>query len=561
MTGGGFVLIVFILVSFGTIYFLIFPTITLPRYCSRFFVNHPQWTFARKKTKNEATSVKSTGKPVIVSGDVELKETREFEGKQFDNELEYEDMAKYEVDVPFWMPSILGIAIISVTGILPFYEVIIHKGIIGDEFIQPYAILTIFMTQAYICIALDSTGIFSMIAIKLAKKAGNSGSLAYLFYYALSAILALLASNDIVVLTMTPILLKFTSLVKVDPFPFILAKFFALNLWGAGLLTGNPTNIIISIALKISFPQFIKWMLLPTILSGLALYFILYRVLFYKSVNIKFQELPDMDAEMQAIRFDKSGATFGFLVLFLCLVMMIFSSQLGLELHVITTIFAAIYLSREVLAVVYGKFKGGSSKGKFEFSDTNPAENIEGVDSAADSVSIHANHQKTFRDIYHDIGGLPWSIIPFVISMFILVEGLDYTGSVDSAALWLRSIAQNANADVAMYVMWIVALILGNILDNQPMTILMTKILLKSKLSEVVGREGELLVSFGLIFGSNVTGNLTIVGALAGVMWNTVLTSKGVNIRAGTLLKYGLITMIPASLVFLVAIQIEKLIF
>jgi arsenical pump membrane protein len=109
--------------------------------------------------------------------------------------------------------------------------------------------------------------------------------------------------------------------------------------------------------------------------------------------------------------------------------------------------------------------------------------------------------------------------------------------------------------------MWIVALILGNILDNQPMTILMTKILLKSKLSEVVGREGELLVSFGLIFGSNVTGNLTIVGALAGVMWNTVLTSKGVNIRAGTLLKYGLITMIPASLVFLVAIQIEKLIF
>ena len=71
----------------------------------------------------------------------------------------------------------------------------------------------------------------------------------------------MLGSNDVVILTLTPILCYFTQVGNMDPTPWIFAEFFAANLLSFVLVVGNPTNIIVAQAYKLSFLEFSKWTL------------------------------------------------------------------------------------------------------------------------------------------------------------------------------------------------------------------------------------------------------------------------------------------------------------
>jgi arsenical pump membrane protein len=63
-----------------------------------------------------------------------------------------------------------------------------------------------------------------------------------------------------------------------------------------------------------------------------------------------------------------------------------------------------------------------------------------------------------------------------------------------------------------------------NILNNQPMTILFTKILQHPAF--VVDPVAAKAAMYGLIMGSNFGANFTIIGALAGIMWVQILQDK-----------------------------------
>ena len=64
-------------------------------------------------------------------------------------------------------------------------------------------------------------------------------------------------------------------------------EFFIANIWSTGLYIGNPTNIIVAEAYKISFFEYSGWMMLPTIASGAACYTMLY-FLFLKKISVNF---------------------------------------------------------------------------------------------------------------------------------------------------------------------------------------------------------------------------------------------------------------------------------
>jgi arsenical pump membrane protein len=457
------------------------------------------------------------------------------------------------IEFAFWIPSVLGVLFLWMTTLLP--SRIIWIGIAGDQFIQPYAILIFFMTQAYLCINLDATGIFAWIAKKLAIRAKNSGFRAFLFYYIMSSVLTVLTSNDIVVLTLTPILVHFTNLTGLDVLPFLLAEFFSLNLWSAALLTGNPTNIIVADAFDLSFAEFFRWMFLPTVLSGIVLFLVVY-ALFRKKVNVSFR-LDHMDEQQY---LDKSGAIFGFVVLIACLICLSVAPKLGLHLYQVTLIFSLVCFVRELIVYFLEKDKG--------IAVIAPVENVhdeqvlhEGETKSVMSSSIEESKKammpprKSLRSVFKVVMGLPWAVAPFVISMFILVEGLDYTGWVDICSSAFASIA-NSNSRGAMFLIGVIAIILGNVLNNQPMTILMTKVLLKAHL--LIPNEKTVKMSaYSLIFGTNVTANLTISGALAGILWMKVLQSKQVHIKGTDLLKNGLITAIAETIVFLLILLAE----
>ena len=141
-------------------------------------------------------------------------------------------------------------------------------------------------------------------------------------------------------------------------------------------------------------------------------------------------------------------------------------------------------------------------------------------------------HVPTFRM-------MPWKIIPFAIGSFIMVEDLSASGWLSIFAIGLSKISSDLFK--ATLGMGFLSSLTSNLVNNQPMTILFTRILSDSSFvtTEVV-RKGMM---FALIMGSNFGANFTFIGALAGLMWTKICADKGVKITLKEFAKYGIIIM------------------
>jgi Na+/H+ antiporter NhaD/arsenite permease-like protein len=109
-----------------------------------------------------------------------------------------------QVKIDYGIAPVLGVMLLVATFSINYESIL--KGIIGDSTIQPYAILILFMALAYICLSLDETGLFAYLALHATKASGNSGKKLFLYFFLLSSFLTMFTSNDIVILTMTPII-------------------------------------------------------------------------------------------------------------------------------------------------------------------------------------------------------------------------------------------------------------------------------------------------------------------------------------------------------------------
>jgi hypothetical protein len=67
---------------------------------------------------------------------------------------------------------------------------------------------------------------------------------------------------------------------------------------------------------------------------------------------------------------------------------------------------------------------------------------------------------------WHAVVVLPWEVVPFVLGMFCVVEGLNATGWVDSLAAWLAA-GLGGNVWGALFGIGLLSLLLANIINNQ----------------------------------------------------------------------------------------------
>ena len=395
---------------------------------------------------------------------------------------------------------IIGVIILFIT--FSFNTDLLINGIIGTDKIQPYAIIVLFMSLAYLSISIDSTGLFEYLAFRIAKSAGNSGARLFFYFYFLSSLLTLFTSNDIVILTLTPIIIYFCRQTKANPIPYIIAQFFAANIWSITLYIGNPTNIIVAQANNLTFVEYTSWTLLPTITAGLVCLGLLW-LLFRKQIPREL-EMPELDA--RSLIRDKFGATFGICSLICCLITLSLASWLNISLWLITLFFALILLVYNVIHLILVRKRG-----------------LKTEDNAFTQI----------------LRRMPWKIISFVLGMFILVEALAQSGWVDLLASLFASFSNNLI--ISILFMGLISTLACNLMNNQPMTILFTQILLNGAF--VVPSANKFGTMFALIMGSNFGANLTLIGALAGLMWHKIAQSKDVNIKFTEFAKYGFIVM------------------
>jgi len=85
-----------------------------------------------------------------------------------------------------------------------------------------------------------------------------------------------------------------------------------------------------------------------------------------------------------------------------------------------------------------------------------------------------------------------------------------------------------ANAAASTYLMGWISSLSCNIMNNQPMTILFTRVLQDTNFT--IADKPQIGAMFGLILGSNFGANLSLVSSLAGIMWAEILVQKGYHL-------------------------------
>ncbi|KAI9334102.1 hypothetical protein BDR26DRAFT_867328 [Obelidium mucronatum] len=424
----------------------------------------------------------------------------------------------------------------------------IQRGILGDEkgLIIPYSILILVFSLAILCISIDETGLFRNIAYTATIRSSNSKKL-FGNLFLLSAVLTVLTSNDVVVLTVTPILLYFAEaaksyfLLKINPVPFLMSGFWVCNVASMGLYIGNPTNVIVAQANNIND--------IPEQLNP-------------PNLNIEEYRVTDI-----------FGAWFGSISLGLCLLLLMTVPMVveNLPVWVITLPFAGIVLLKEVIMDLLISGQSATTMpsspaaerldmGFIQADSTFP-------DSATDDPTCgnHMNSQDILiigdiDDIEHEsqktsfltnsmvilktrlpktitiASRLPWALIPFTLGMFILVESLTSLNWTSLLATTLSKVSASHTSTI--FAIATITTLACNVLNNLPMTILFTRALLHPNYiqgilenisqndssidaDESLKRAQEIRKNalYGLVVGSNLGANLLFIGSLAGIMW------------------------------------------
>ena len=164
---------------------------------------------------------------------------------------------------------LLGVLILLATTTIGGEEV--KVGIVGEGSIEPYDVLALFISLAYIAISLDATGVLRYLAFVVCIKAGKNGFTLFMLLYAFFFTLGVAVGNDPVILSGTAFLVYFTRVAGISPpSAWIWAQFVAANISSAVLVSSNPTNLVIAKGFDVSFIDYTAYMALPSVASALA---------------------------------------------------------------------------------------------------------------------------------------------------------------------------------------------------------------------------------------------------------------------------------------------------
>lgn len=393
----------------------------------------------------------------------------------------------------FFIFPLIGAILCIAAGCISFK--VAMKGLWTFQGLNPIGIIILFFSMVYISKFLDCTGFFEWCALYAVNKSGGSGFKLYYIIYFTVSILTIFTSNDVVILTFTPFIYHFADAVGINPIPFLFAEFFAANTWSMIFIISNPTNIVLGTAFDISFIHFFIYMLPATLAGGLTNVFVLY-ILFRKEINMPFTKAGSPHDPSECIK-NKYDMIVGLIILSITIILMAISSLpiFPFEMWQISGILGVVLLVYNICIDIIRK----PSPGFF--------------------ISI--------------LSTLPWPILPFLPSLFILVNCLTIHNVFSKIGNFLASIS-NSNTKI-IFVYGICSTLAANILNNIPMSVSFVPII--SSMSNPFNEHAV----FASVIGSNLGANLTPLGALAGIMWLRILLDYKINLSFLTFVKIGCI--------------------
>ena len=380
----------------------------------------------------------------------------------------------------YWLIALTGAIILLATGLAPIKEV--WNQLTSNTAINPIKIIILFFSMTILSIFLDEVGLFKFLANFAAKKAKNNQFALFTIFYVLTATLTIFTSNDIVILTFTPFICFFCKNSKINPIPYLVAEFSAANTWSLMLIIGNPTNIYLATSANIGFFDYFKIMALPTFCAGLIEYGVL--LLIFNRKLRKPLEIVEEDVHIE----NKVALFVGLGHLLTCLVFLIISSYIHVEMWLISLICASSLLLFTLIMCLVTK--------------------------------------KNWNYLTGSLKKLPYPLIPFFLSMFVVVVALNYQGISEK----LTEFLSHTNT---IWTYGFSSFFVSNLINNIPMSILFSNMCSNN------------MAVYASIVGSNIGAFLTPTGALAGIMFTNLVNNHETKYSFVDFVKYGAVISLP----------------
>ncbi|KAF7329859.1 Arsenical pump membrane protein [Mycena kentingensis (nom. inval.)] len=438
---------------------------------------------------------------------------------------------KRRIPIDLSTAPILAIAILWASQCLGPAQ--IRTGIVGTEGIKPYSVLTLFFCLAYMAITLDVTGVLQAAAFWVSNKGGTNGRRLYLYFYVMLTLLSVCLGNDPVILSGTVFLVYYTRAVDLEPLPWIMAEFASANTASMVLAVGNPTNVVVCEGFGINFAAFT-----------------LYTILVFLACSIPIDKF-----DVRAAIRDPVSAVVGATLLFSCIVVILVLSFFDVDVWKITLPFAVAKFIFD-LTWDYYRFLRPKPLEEKPPSETESQEDTvfnvqramtmqstlgrqstlatEAEARAAVSGSFldrlkarynsgYAKLALRFPTFFTALPRLPFGLVPFAFSQFILIEALAHQGWIEVFGRWF-AIASRGEIHPAIWLMGVLGVVLCNIAGtNIGATILLTKIVHAANLPPNTTRAAGV----SLALASNIGAvSATFSASLAGLLWKTILKQK-----------------------------------
>lgn len=331
----------------------------------------------------------------------------------------------------------------------------------------------------------ERSGLFEALAGTSARVSAGSPRRLLAAVVAAGAVVAALLSNDAAALMLTPVVYVLVARFGLSPLPYVLACTFVADAASIALPVSNPVNVIVSDRLGVNAASLVPVLMpaaLASVVALLGCLFLIYR-----------RQLPARSPLMPASDSWASWTSVPRPLL----------AAFGLAVGAFAVASALIVPLGPTMAAVWLLLLG------VEWTSSRPDRPLDGIG---------------------------WSLLVFVASMGILVDGLSSTG----ITAWLAQVVlgQVRDSPAAVMVVTAFAAAIGsNLVNNLPAAFVFADAVHGAGLSAASTHAAAI----GTIIGADLGPNLTPVGSVATLLWFVLLRQRGLEVSTWSYIRIGLI--------------------
>ncbi|KAG1781540.1 hypothetical protein EV702DRAFT_1042036 [Suillus placidus] len=426
--------------------------------------------------------------------------------------------------------------------------------------------------MTYMAITIDITGILQSAAFWVSNKGGSNGWKLYTYFYVMLTLLSILLGNDSVILSGTVFLVYYAKVAELNHISWVMSGFAAANIASMVLFVGNPTNVVICEGFGVNNAAFTAYTIFPFIACSVSCFFALggqYRD--KKYIPRRLYHTADLDA--RSVLLDPIGALVGIFMLGSALIMCLVVSFFGIDVWKISLPFAAAKFIYDIAWDHYrfvrqipmlGREQKGPEENGVQLYDEGaqtisdnksqyrqspyPTHTTAKVNSFTDfiraainkspqpsskGIALHRQLYAHFPTVFTALPRIPFALIPFAFSQFILIEALSHQGWIDVFGVWLLR-ATYGDMYRTIWLIGVLGVILCNFSGtNIGATILLTKVVRAA--SPMLTDQTIRAAAIALAVSSNIGAvSFTFSASLAGLLWKSILKQKGIIVTQPT---------------------------